>query len=207
MKTGQSLQYAAAPGRSARRLRRRSVAAGGTLIGLGCAIWWGPATWRSTRLQYDWVRCENYTPRSGSVVYDRRPGTGIVPDAWSQFYALFSPPGLKSDGTVFLHRLIDPAGNWLLVAIDIDAQSMTTATVRARVFVPGRWVAPPREVSNDATRYTFSIPADARVLAGQVDPADPSRFGFTVVSPNQQRRHFEGFLTSDDRCVIRPSTR
>src|SRR5207302_434407 len=75
-----------------------------------------PVAAHRARLMYWQNRCLTYSPPSGVWVTPKQKH--VVRD-WTAFYALLSPPGLKSDGTIFLHERRTPSGKRRLVSADV----------------------------------------------------------------------------------------
>jgi hypothetical protein len=128
--------------------------------------------------------------------------TPSVPQEWAKFYAMLSPPGMFSSGTVFLHERTSPSGNRRLVAVDASLSMHSTPAILLvpRVIRPGSLLAEPAESIHTSAGYISAPPADA-VHAGQLDSADASHFTIRVVS-NSREQILDGWLRDDDQVVI-----
>lgn len=150
---------------------------------------WGPAVRNRIELLYWQSRCLDHTPAPGQM-------TG-VPHAWSRFAELWSPPGVRSDGTPYLHQRVSPAGNRRLVALDLgwsDGQ-----IILARLIVPAGFFSRAKE----ASARGFSLPFDARVVAAHSDPLDASHFTLEC-QIGSQLQIIDGWLRDDDLVLLEP---
>lgn len=129
----------------------------------------------------------------------------MIPLPWNQFYSYFSPPGLKSDGTVFLHERTSPAGHHRLIAVDLyDIQSAPTQIMCfARVIdLGGIFITGDQRPQPSEGMFTLPLPnPHCLIFAGTPDPADPSHFTFTISTGSDQRT-IDGWLRDDDRVVM-----
>jgi hypothetical protein len=164
----------------------------------------------------DWqARCMAAPVPPDAVVFKSYSWTvsdaGGIPFAWRKLYAAISPPGLGSKSTVFLHEMRTPGGKRRLVAVDIDWTPMRpgfgpySLGLSARVIRPGAGMIRPQLVST--SNHSLSIADEkARVLAGALDPADPSHFTFTYEHPGRSTV-FDGWLRDDDSVSIQERTK
>ena len=214
-----------------RRRTRRWLILSAIAATLLTSFVWAPPLWRHAQLLYWQRQCLNYTAPPDQVVYESDPTAAakllasskacrtdasgaayLVPEAWESFYSLLSPPGGRSQGTVFLHRLRRPDGVERLLAVDlIDADN--PSMFHASIFQPGTAITRPRQVGNvmtmgmaigggDAFVFAATRPSKwRRVYAGRGDPADASHFTFVWESPFR-RFMFDGWLLNDDRFVL-----
>jgi hypothetical protein len=195
------------------------------------AYWWAPPLAYRLRLAYWQDKCARHTYPPGHVVFEGDPGrarsliaggshsTGgtnaaayYVPPEWERFYALLSPPGFRSQGTAFLHALRTPSGGERLVAIDIQLVNGTDLKWRGRVFERGSVSRLPRELptsSGGGIVWRDAPPSRERVLAGILDPADPSHFTFEVhTGPDDpEPTVFDGWLREDDGILVQARQR
>jgi hypothetical protein len=170
--------------------------------------WWGPPGLRRVRFLYWQHRCLAYTSAPSQLVHDSNASKNtLVPPEWMNFYALYSPPGFNSEGTVFLHEMSKPNGERRLVAVDLThSLALTDALVLvSRVFAPGTMFQPPQEMGD----VYFSAPVIAgpdggKVFAGSLDPSDASHFTFRTDDGSDVVTH-DGWLQNDD--TVRFSTR
>ena len=203
-----SLEYSPPPPRHRRWMRRAPLPVLAILV-LGSAVWWGPAAWYRVRLRHYERQCARYVAPPDAVAYSEHPGdadrllaakqgyqtlpgglpdTFLVPDAWSKFYGLLSPPGFRSHGTAFLGERRTSGGKRLLVAVDFLDQpthetgrsGVQSVRFQVRAFQPGGLFTLPVEIQSEPQTlvlYTWDVgPAPLRLRAGQPDPADPTHF-------------------------------
>lgn len=188
----------------------------------GAGIYYFPQA-REQVLIYTWQRrCMRYRPPSGQVVFDDDPvraaillsdprygaaagGTTafLVPNAWADLYAQLSPPGLRSNGTLFLGAMTAPEGERRLVAIDItvnnSSRSKDAVLLMARVIEPGNLIRRPRLLSTYGAEF-LHYELKGPVTPGRVDPQDPTH----IVLFNGQ---VDGWLQGDSvRLRPRPPT-
>jgi hypothetical protein len=171
----------------------------------------GPVGWRRVQLAYWQNRCMSYSAPADEVVLTigKPSATPAVPKEWTNLYAMLSPPGMRSGGTLFLHERTSPSGNRRLVAVDaVDAMgvapmdpSTTHVIISApRVVRPGSLLRDPIESVALRINATLVRPADA-VHAGQPDPNDPSHFTIRIASGSEEQI-LDGWLRDDDQVVI-----
>ena len=110
------IEYAPPLSRGAAVWRRWSVP-GNFLFAIVAAILLVPPAYRHARLLQWQNACMSFNSPARAVVYDRQ--TSRIPQPWQNFYALLSPPGFNSHGTVFLHSRTSPSGDKRLVAVDV----------------------------------------------------------------------------------------
>lgn len=185
----------------ARRSQSRAWARRVMLIVAVCAavivaVRLGPHALRMYELNRLQNRCLDYRPDSQpALTIDRSTGkiSGHVPPAWSQFYAMMSPPGLKSNGTLFLGRMHTPEGLERLVAVDLNA-TMHSVTLAVRMFEPGSLMRAPREMQLTVFDQTdIKVSGVSTFGQGVRDPSDSSHFTAGAI---------EGWITGDRTFVI-----
>src|SRR5262249_20853157 len=127
---------------------------------------------------------------------------GVVPDCWFRFYAKLSPPGLVSQGTVFLHEMKTPAGQRRMVAVDLVRACVNSRggyDAVPRVFTLGSPMHLPRELRCRTSWFSFS--GDVRVDVAELDPSDLSHFTFRY-SKDGQESFVDGWLSDDDTITL-----
>jgi hypothetical protein len=131
-----------------------------------------------------------------------------VPDVWQKYMSIASPPGVVSEGTVFLHRL-RTHGKERLVAVNIQnittPRSFPALPLSIAVIEPAGLAGNQRFLQQDFTvrNYYLSTKTYATaVFSGQSDPLDTSHFTFEVLHDNQQTI-VDGWLLDNDRVSIR----
>ena len=176
------------------------------------------------------TKCMSYVPAPGqpaATVTNARTGitqTSTVQPAWSSFVAGVSPPGLKSAGTVVLHKMQTPEGIERLVGVDVATLGVPvsqTGTTKpdslavqldfgVKMFEPGTLMRPPREVqltvfdrvSNEPMRFAKSLVVDQ----GTPDPGDSTHFTFRI-HLDEQTRLIDGWITGDNTVVLEAAPR
>lgn len=196
------------------------------------AYWWGPRAWYRLQLAYAERQCSAYVAAPNTIVYTEdpadvkrlaatsvgyRPAPGgggsvfLVPQAWSKFYGLLSPPGFQSRGTVFLHERRTPGGRRMLVAIDYLGDKlydggnywMDVSEFQVRAFEPGGPFSLPVEVQNAQVPHELynvnGRPGTLRLYAGQADPNDPTHFTITWELTDNPPTHgvLDGWVRED----------
>jgi hypothetical protein len=176
-----------------------------TLVLAGGIAWRvAPRAWRQAQLLYWQNKCMNYTAPADRIAYSSDEPITFVADEWSKFYALLSPPGMRSRGTVFLHERVAPNGNRRLVAVDaIEFADPVFQAVfpSARVIIPGDTVRAPREALSTTFTPNFVQDLDGVIYAGQPDPTDPSHFTIRCVE-NGAEQVVDGWLRDDDSLLL-----
>jgi hypothetical protein len=171
------------------------------------AWWWAPSVWPRLELVYWQYRCMAYAAPPNQVIFDSQVPCDVVPKEWSEFYRILSPPGFKSNGTVFLHGLNRPDGVRRLVAVDVFWQQWSmllgSAGIEARVFIPGGVSRLPTETKGGFYQDVFDPDYASRfqIRAGHLDPADQTHFTFTVTTKTSVHL-YEGWLKNDDTVVL-----
>ena len=194
--------------RSAKRLIATAIV---VVIAVTGFYWFPPARDRLLLLHWQ-ERCLRHSDLGTAMrFYSRGNGSGSqtlgrVPQEWQNLYASVSPPGLNSEGTVFLHRLRSPVGATRLVAVDAVIESSAQGTdlivFTARVLARGSPFARPRLVHSSQQMPTLlEGEGVARTYPGIVDAADESHFTF-VLEWNGRRETVDGWLRNDDTVVI-----
>ena len=193
---GSELQYAPRPPLRKRRMFRRVLAGIGLLFVAAAGIKWFPQVNEHIKLQVWQRRCLNHQPPADQVVYSEdpqisaslladpryqsmptsTPSAFLVPKYWADLYATVSPPGLRSNGTVFLGRMRTPDGKERLVAIDmtIDNPGRDDVLLTTRVIEPASLLGRPRVLQTMGSRFVSYHLCDTSVRPAQVDPQDRS---------------------------------
>jgi hypothetical protein len=203
----------------------------GALFLIGAAARWYPTTRDRLSLYVLQQRCLEYCPPANEVVYEsgfseegrgrtsalladpryqpmsNGSGAYLVPTDWSDFYARLAPPGLKSDGTVFLGRMKTPRGDTRLVGFDLVVHRLPSGLppgllVTARVIRPGPAVGRPALLSATSVNLYAVSPSGLTsftnpITPGQIDPNDPAHvilFGGRV----------DAWLKDDDTVDVAP---
>src|SRR5205814_10643754 len=119
---------------------------------------------------------------------------------WAKYYGSFAPPGVHSLGTIFLHELRTPAGARRLISLDVvnaDALLERTCSIEIRVLEPATMTKLPQENWSDYRPLLVFNSEPCTIYAGQLDPADPSHFTFTV-NASGERQMFDGYLQGNE---------
>ena len=205
------LGYASAlPWHRRRRTKWMSVGIVALLV-LGSSVFWGPWIVHRGERWY-WInQCKNFRRPPGTIVYDsvhpvaQRPRYRTLPAAsmpvplcLSRLMALLSPPGLRSDGTIFLHLLHCPAGD-RLVSLDLFRDANGALCAQPRVIRPNNGYDAVEIDGGQAT--TLLLSSDAIVYSAQTDSDDASHFSFQVIQ-DRHRMIFDGWLTENQKVVI-----
>ena len=209
------LNYAPPPPMHRRQIFRRWIYTAVLMCIVASGWWWTPPAWRRVQVLYWQHRCMVYAAPKDKVVLRASPlillpggidrhahASPIIPEEWSRYYRLISPPGLQSDGTLFLHELRKNSGESRLVAVDINSNLPDGGhSAFARVIFPGSLVHPPAQSARYCDYYIGSDDSEFIAFAGCRDPTDASHFTFRIISDSQDRT-FDGWLQSDDSVVI-----
>jgi hypothetical protein len=206
------LQYAPQPPLRQRRVVRRGGLIVALLVAVGAVVYWFPVLREHVVLQVLQRRCLSHSMSPDEVVFDPdpqlarigrlKPGTRSVPTYWNDFYARLSPPGLKSDATLFLGRMKRPDGRERLVAIDatliLPPQSSPYygLLLTARVIEPSGLLNRPRLVATSTGQF-FSSGTPGEMTAANRDAQDTSH----VTLFNGR---VEAWLKSDDSVTFAP---
>ena len=141
----------------------------------------------------------SYAAPTDRVVWssETRRGPGLPTD-WINFYQLANSNGSRSEGNLFLHERVSPAGNRRLVAIEFYCGGHI---VFARVFVPGTLLSRPHErTSSMATQ--LSLPDHCTVVyAGQPDRSDAAHFTIRYEAAGKTHS-IDGWLTDEDQVLL-----
>jgi hypothetical protein len=213
----QGLDYAQAPAWHRTAKAKRAATALIVVGVLVVAALWAPSGWRMLRISHYQRQCLRYqrppdavacsisagdvmTPSLGSI-------SSEVPPAWVNLYAGISPPGFRSQGTIFLHARRARDGNGArLIAVDVvdpDALLGRSCSVEVRVLQPASLGRTPREIwSNQQPLLNYDA-GPCTLYAGQPDPSDESHFTFDV-DANGRRQTFDGWLRENDTLIIEP---
>jgi hypothetical protein len=201
-----------APDASRHRRRRRRFVLFATIA---CAViisakWLKPAV-NHGRLLYFQHRCVTYATPPDHVAFDTS-STRSSSGEWRMFYGLFSPPGGRDDGTIFLHELHRPDGAGRLVALTVGRPMLTSFRDLAidfdvHVIRPGTLWRYPRLCHEQTWRTPFVRPfagdRQVRLFTGQRDPANLAHFtiGYDC---DGKRGTIDGWLQGDDTILLEP---
>jgi hypothetical protein len=132
----------------------------------------------------------------------------FVPPAWRQFNSAAAGSRINTWATLFLHELNTPDGKRRrLVGVDLTGWSRGDRIdlyTCVRVFSPAPLLRTPTLIFTSTPMLSLSPQEGVvRILAGQLDPADPSHFtiSYTV---NDKPGVYDGWLKDDDRVVLEP---
>jgi hypothetical protein len=177
MSSRSPLEYAPTPAQRW-RISARAILASVFAALVVSGWWWAPPTWRRMQLLYWQHRCLEYQPANDQVVYDPKSAAPAHPPAaWSNFYSIYSPPGFRSAGTVFLHELQKPNGDRRLVAVDLDLYSLgPTLVAYPRVFIPGSLFESPKEAKISSAPGCLIDPASVPLHVSRAARFDDNRF-------------------------------
>ena len=161
---------------------------------VAAGIWLFPHVRDRVTLQLLQRRCMKHAPSGNEFVYheaggwhgllyDRRyqmrggprPAAFLVTRDWRELYVRLSPPGFRSDGTVFLGEMKTPDGDRRLVAVDMVIDSSSEVLLTARVVEPGSLLRRPRLATASIYRLRSDALLAEPVTPGKVDPRDPAR--------------------------------
>jgi hypothetical protein len=216
-----ALHYAPPPPLRRRRVFRRVAFLLALLIAVGAGIHWFPLLREHVLLQLLQRRCLNHTAGPDEVVFEPDPAAAkrlfsdkryqaaprsspcafLVPQYWSDLYARLSPPGLRSDATVFLGRMSTADGQEFLVAIDLTFNALPHSypeygmLMTSRVIEPHR-LARPRLVFS-ATKQFIASGIPGTLKAGRRDLADASHL--TLLNDR-----VDGWLRNDGSMTLVP---
>ena len=210
MSSPPSLNYAPPPPMYQRKGFRNFIAMVLMLCIGASSYWWAPIAVKHVELLYWEHRCLTYTPAAGQIIFDKDSHTGQIPAAWTTFYSILSPPGGRSDGTIFLHEMRKQNGERRLVAVDVlslnlsaDAShSNSVVGVFAHVFHLGTLSHQPLEHCY-SLNLVRTIPPCSQIFSGQPDPIHADHFTFYTNDPVGQTQ-YDGWLRDDDFVVIEP---
>jgi hypothetical protein len=210
------LDYAHEPAALRRRFvwRRRVVSAAILLVVVLASVKWVGPAWRHARLVYWQGKCLAYEAGDKLVVAGGIGGDCAGP--WREFYNLFSPPGRKALGTVFLHELRKPDGTRRLVAVEAEAfmglgnNPDSEVTLDYHVIVPATPWRRAQLVTNANLRPSFHYEGGEGqyfdIHPGRVDRGDPSHFTFDVTW-RARTVTLDGWLRDDDTVLLEPRER
>jgi hypothetical protein len=207
------LQYSPTPPwRRGRRFRRILVLAVLLLLA-ATAVLWFPRVRNDVLVVYWQHKCLRHVVPPSTVVhayppFDEGERTGVrrVPREWSYLYGALSPPGLRSEGTPFLHELRTPSGKRRLVAVDVTEKPTPNSkylTLAWRVIEPaGSPLVLPRILRSSGSRLPVDVDSGSfRVLSGDLDSNDRSHFSFVCEYAGRQQV-LDGWLRDDDSVAI-----
>jgi hypothetical protein len=212
MSTPSPLDYAPRPPMHQRRIFRLIIGTFLFVAVLASGWFWMPSLWWQIELLYWEHECLAYVQASGQLVYDSASGRSLIPHEWEVFYSKYSYPGMRSDGTIFLGKLISPNGNRRLVAVDIADTYNLIGAKRAypRVFqVNGisLTLVHPNQKSAEflgwigSSMMPNSKTEKLQVFSGQIDSKDPSHVVFATRLDGRPK-DFDVWLQNDDTVVI-----
>jgi hypothetical protein len=207
------LDYAQASAWRRRKGIRRVVLITTGLVVLLLSLRWLAPAWDHARLLHFQGQCLAYHLPADRVVSGSADQDVCAP-CWREFYALFSPPGRKVQGTVFLHEMRRPDGERRLVAL--EASNVNNGwhdrlggriAFEYHVFAPA---SPWRRATllanaplNLSIPYQDGAGVHLQVLAGQPDPADAAHFTLKVRN-GPRSITFDGWLGPDDTLLLEP---
>ncbi len=190
------LHYAPPPPLRRHRHLARWLIALTLLIALLLSSRWGPLLWRRTQALYWQRQCMTYNISPSQPVLqaiaNQSPQSSVVAAPWRRLYALLSPPGLRSEGTVFLHERTSPGGHHRLVAVDLHRMTPIAAQpamlgYSTKVFAVGALLSEPVEQPHGSNvTYFYPIVQEIRVYGGSLDSSDASHFSFRYIQGNVQ---------------------
>jgi hypothetical protein len=141
---------------------------------------------------------------------DVQNGAFLFPTVWRRFYQGVSGGLIASSGTAFLGERVTPAGQRVLVAVDLfltaPGPNITTASFGVSVVTPGTSYRRPHPLPAATAvgdgRYVGLYAADRfRVFAGQRDAADGSHFTIEY-DLNGKHHTLDGWLEDDQTVKI-----
>jgi hypothetical protein len=149
------------------------------------------------------------------VVFATVPRVRWQSPDWTNFYAEYSPPGGRSDATLFLGQRTSPSGNIRLVAVDgivdafgrpVDGGHDITYMIYAhgRLFAPGRGTSDPVQlvrIGFPESSAGFSYKGSATIWAGQPDPSNRAHFTIRA-NVDGIERVIDGWLRDDDTLLL-----
>jgi hypothetical protein len=219
------LHYAPLPPPHRRRAFTRVVVIAAILAALLAA--WGhiPQFRERVRLFRLQRSCLHYKPPDGTIALRLSPATSksqfrvsvaqsTTAQPWVTLYATLSPPGLKSDGTAFVHERTSPAGHRRLVCVDLSGDSLgykgrglslpfvsTELVFTTKVFEVGTFTVP-KEFPIGRFLYCTTPPdVPVTVAYGKADDKDDSHFTIEL-DADDVTRIIDGWLLDDDRLVL-----
>lgn len=171
----------------------------GISIALGAAAW-GRPTWNKLQLMYWQSRCMRYSAPADQVNVSAR--ITHLPHAWQRFFELFSPPGLTSYSTAFLHERISRSGNRRLIAVDLFTNHCTGSwDVIPRIVIPGGMLSRPTEIISKSG--ALAMGGFTKLYAGQCDPEDSAHFVIRY-ERDAEVQVIDGWLGDDDTVRLEP---
>jgi hypothetical protein len=188
------LSYDTAVGRPNRWVRRGLLlAAIAIALGFG-SVWIGPL-WRQSQLLWWQHKCMVHVP-SGQR----------YPKEWDRFAALANP-GIRMQGTLFVHEVISPAGHRRLVAVVLGGYYTGSSPIPGPGEVFTTWIVAPAEfpihparvVDIESTPVWQTSTTVSTFDEGWADPADRSHFQLNL-GPGMPV--FDGWLRDDDKIHL-----
>jgi hypothetical protein len=217
--TPPTLEYAPPPPWHRRRGARRAMILATLVLAGLIAYRFAPMAWRQARLLYWQSKCMNYRAPADKVVFSAWPFNGWKSADWESYYATYSPPGQRSDATLFVGERTAPNGNRRLVAVNAvkSGEGRTTndgyvltgfLSGHARLFELGSAGTRPVEkhqIQFPESHAGFVFREGIVVYAGQPDPADTSHFTIRA-EVDGTGQLIDGWLTNDDRVLLERRT-
>lgn len=183
---------------------RRVLLLVGVAVAIAGAVYWYPVVRDHLRVLTWQRRCLNYQPPADHVVFDDSNNrvTPRVQGDWSNLYSRLSPPGLRSEGTLFVGAMTDADGQLLLVAVDMgrDAILVGGSVIRQDVLVTARVVEPGSLVERPRLRSTTATQVRVQGLLGPVGPAerDPKDLTHLILLDDR----VDAWLNRDGRVTL-----
>lgn len=189
------LNYAPPPPVHQRRVFRRMTLVVCLFAFVASGWWWAPPAWRRIQLLNWQHRCMQFSSDPSQKAFDLATNTNAVPVQWTTFYSMYSPPGFRSFGTLFLGEMKNPDGHPRLVALDLtdpwSAQhegptASAAPEVQFREFIPGDLFNSPHELMPEHGREClFGLPGGEgnlnTVMKARRDPNDPTHLQFNYI--------------------------
>lgn len=175
---------------------------------------WGPPACRWAQFLYWQHRCMTYAPARDHPVFRCDLTTHQI------FYSELNPlrgrfenfgdsPSRWTLPTIFLHEMKRPDGSPRLVSLSADRFCLSDITsgyslrLDAQQWIPAEFPARPQP-AGPQRQAMLDIPRDAKrlnLLAGRVDPVNPSHFTFDYELDN--RRHtVDAWLNDADELLV-----
>jgi hypothetical protein len=195
------LQYAPKPPLRKRRFARRLISGFiALLLLLGLWHWW-PHIWLRLQILYWQEQCAEYVMPANQIVFELDSSGQVVSNftaqPWSEFYSRLSPPGMRSDATLFVRRLRTAGGTKRLVAVSLLSERRSDGEFflfDIRRFAADSLFGFPREkidrwnLENALERVGVwrKEGLTLRIHGGQVDPNDASQFRILIERGDEQ---------------------
>jgi hypothetical protein len=146
-------------------------------------------------------------PGLNNYVYRPEPALAEWASSLPQFAGTYTAAYSPNTPTIFVHKLINHAGQARIVTLHFEAGE--TATFPVAVWQPeSRWGRPFSLIGRPVTKPGFRVSKNAarsmRIFAGVVDPSDRSKFSFDY-EIGDVRGTMHGQLADDDTVSLTPS--